>query len=101
MAETQLLTQDVVLVPEQPGAKPAVTRHSMTERMVLEARRSFANVPETELDGIVGNVVGRIWGEGLKVTTFVPVFAAQQIKHEIDARDREDSAPAGIGTSVS
>ena len=62
------------------------TPEALARRVVIEARRAFDGVADqTEIERCAHAAVSELWGESIKVTSFVPVLAMRRIREIITA----------------
>jgi hypothetical protein len=71
------------------------TPEAVTKRITIEARRVFeGQAGDAQLEGFARDAVTEIWGDSIKVTTFVPVLAMRRVRELVE---REQSTYAGMG----
>lgn len=68
---------------ESTAENPADARERVRRRVMAEARLSFTGLGEAELQVLVDRVLDRIWGDGPRVTTFVPLIAMRYLRSEL------------------
>lgn len=68
---------------------------TMTERVLIEARRSFANLSDDRLQGVVRGAVSDLWTDSVKVTSFIPVLAMRSVKEQLE-NDQFVAEPSGV-----
>lgn len=72
------------------------TPEALTRRVVIEARRAFDGVAdEAEIELCARNAVTELWGDSIKVTTFVPVLAMRRIREIITAPELATAGAEG------
>jgi hypothetical protein len=65
------------------GSEP--TAESVTEKVLADARRSFASdVDATLLERQVREIVAQLWTDSTTVTTFIPVLALRDLRDRLD-----------------
>jgi hypothetical protein len=67
---------------------------TMTERVMSEARRTFSDLPDDRLHGVVQGAVTDLWTDSVKVTSFIPVLAMRSVKERIES-DQRVAEPSG------
>lgn len=68
---------------------------TMTERVLIEARRSFSNLSDDRLQGVVRGAVSDLWTDSVKVTSFIPVLAMRSVKEQLE-NDQFVAEPSGV-----
>jgi hypothetical protein len=56
----------------------------VTERVLDEVRRTFDGLDERYLERVTREVVADLWGNSIRVTTFVPVLAMREIRSVLE-----------------
>ena len=70
-------------VAERQGNLATVA--AMTERIMLDAQRSFASgVDPADLKRHADEVIAQLWTESTTVTTFIPVLALRALRERLD-----------------
>ena len=67
-----------------PGQERLTTPDMVRARVLKDAQRSLHGVTPTELDDCVRRVVGNLWTEQTRVTTFIPVLALREVREMLD-----------------
>jgi hypothetical protein len=61
----------------------------VVERVLDEVRRAFDGFDPSFLERVTREAVDELWGESIRVTSFVPVLAMRQIRERIALRGIE------------
>ena len=61
----------------------------VVERVLEEVRRAFDGFDPSFLERVTREAVDELWGESIRVTSFVPVLAMRQIRERIALRGTE------------
>ncbi len=65
-------------------AVPVATRESVTQRVIRDASRAYGDtIAEETLADLATSAVAELWGESVKVTTFLPLLAMRKIELEV------------------
>jgi hypothetical protein len=65
------------------------TRDRIAERVATYARRHFhGEVDDAMLDLWAEEAVTRVWGDGVRVTTFVPMLALRDVREHVHTATR-------------
>jgi hypothetical protein len=59
----------------------------VTERVLAEVLRAFDGLDPAFLERVTREAVDELWGESIRVTSFVPVLAMRQVRELIALRD--------------
>ena len=60
---------------------------AMTARVVTDARRAFSDVAEAPiLERYAREAVADLWGDSIRVRSFVPVLALRQVRDMLEGR---------------
>ncbi len=59
------------------------TLAAMSEKVLADAQRSFADVDGAVLEKNVHEVVSLLWSEAERVTTFIPVLALRDLRERL------------------
>ena len=81
---------DTFLARQQDLSDP----ETMTERVLIEARRTFGDLPDDRLQGVVQGAVSDLWSDSVKVTSFIPVLAMRSVKERLE-NDQLVAEPSG------
>ncbi|CAA9517947.1 MAG: hypothetical protein AVDCRST_MAG73-16 [uncultured Thermomicrobiales bacterium] len=68
---------------------------AMTVRVFSDARRAFAGTDTVFLERCAEDAVAALWGDTIKVRSFVPVLALREIREAVAARAAAGATPAG------
>lgn len=67
----------------QPAAQTADT---LLQKVLTDARVIFGDrATEAELDSLVKSAVHDLYGDSIRVSTFVPLLAIRQVRESLDA----------------
>ena len=70
----------------------SATPDEMVERVVNDARRSYDDIDEDTLSLWAENAVTELWGDSVKVTSFLPVLALRKIATQVNEYRLVDQA---------
>jgi hypothetical protein len=100
---------DVVLFDDAP----AIDRATMVECVATYAKRRYASdADEDELERWAEGAFADVWGNGVRVSTFVPVLALRKVREQVltamaalpasdSGADRAEVSEDGRSTAVS
>jgi hypothetical protein len=72
------------------GSNQPTTPETVVARVVRDASRAYGDqVDESTLAVMAESVVADLWGESVKVTSFLPVLAMRQLAQQIRVRASE------------
>ena len=72
------------LVEGLPGQERLTTPDMVRARVLKDAQRSLHGVARDDLENCVRVVVGNLWTEQTRVTTFIPVLALREVREMIE-----------------
>ena len=77
------------------GEPTIATPTAMAARVLVDARRTFGDdADELVLEGFVRRAVTDLWGDTIKVTSFVPVLALRQVRDLLEGAQPPTSGDA-------
>ena len=63
---------------------------AMTARVLSDAKRAFSDVADApDLERFAHEAVADLWGDSIRVRTFVPVLALRQVRDMLEGRDQQ------------
>jgi hypothetical protein len=68
----------------------------VTERVLDEVRRAFDGLDPVFLERVTREAVDELWGESIRVTSFVPVLAMRRVRETIALRGAQEHEAAAI-----
>ena len=69
---------------------------AMTARVLTDAKRAFSDVAdEPLLERCAQEAVADLWGDSIRVRTFVPVLALRQVRDMIEGQSRAATGVKG------
>jgi hypothetical protein len=72
---------------------PVMTLSAVTARVVLDAKRAFANGRDEErVERVARQAVEEFWANQVKVTTFIPVLAIRRVRDLLEQQSDNISA---------
>ncbi len=73
--------------------QPVMTLSAVTARVVLDAKRAFANGRDEErVERVARQAVEEFWVHQVKVTTFIPVLAIRRVRDLLEQQSDNLSA---------
>ncbi len=66
------------------GQRNLADPDSITERVMIDARRAFSTLPDDTLEGVVRGAVSDLWSDSVKVTSFIPVLAMRSVRESVE-----------------
>lgn len=73
--------------------QPVMTLSAITARVVLDAKRAFANGRDEErVERVARQAVEEFWVHQIKVTTFIPVLAIRRVRDLLEQQSDNLSA---------
>ena len=79
----------------------ASDRATMVARVTEDAKRYFGGeVEEDALARWAEEAVARLWGDGVRVTTFVPMLALREVAEQVRAAKAAQSAAGAPGPAL-
>jgi len=70
---------------------------AMTARVLTDARRAFPNVADgPDLERYAHAAVADLWGDSIRVRSFVPVLALRQVRDMLEGRGQRRGPATGV-----
>lgn len=66
------------------GQRNAASPDSVTEQVMVDARRAFSTLPHDTLEGVVRGAVSDLWSDSVKVTSFIRVLAMRSVRESLE-----------------